>query len=227
MSRLASFRGPSTPTSSPVRSAPQSTPASPSRAQAVESTYHRKVRSILYDIRTVTENWEDIVLVDGLKAAKSLVDTRTDLDNELSSLPPGTQPQYPIVGPKLNIAEKRIAELDGVIVKLRKQFQKLNTLVENMEGVLFEASKAKGWKWCRDPIVPIASSIPDILVPYHRSLDMHIQIVSQLRSHSVSFETSRTAITNWVAQPHLEEGSWEAQWEDLCAVEIERWGNTK
>lgn len=28
----------------------------------------------------MTENWDDIVLVDGLKAAKSLVDTRTDLE---------------------------------------------------------------------------------------------------------------------------------------------------
>lgn len=56
---------------------------------------------------------------------------------------------------------------------------------------------------------------------------MHIQIVQQLRSHSVSFEVSREAINNWVAQPHLEEGSWEAQWEDLCAAEIDRWGNTK
>lgn len=46
----------------------------------MESTYHRKVRTLLYDLRTVTENWDDIVLVDGLKAAKSLVDTRTDLE---------------------------------------------------------------------------------------------------------------------------------------------------
>ena len=77
--RFASFRGPSTPTTSPARQVPhQNTPASPSRS--AESTYHRKTRSILQDVRTVTENWDDIVLVDGLKAAKSLVDARTDLE---------------------------------------------------------------------------------------------------------------------------------------------------
>lgn len=70
-------------------------------------------------------------------------------------------------------------------------------------------------------------SVPDILVPYHRSLTMHAELVEILRSHQVTFEVSRQAIAQWVAQPHLEDGSWEAQWEDLCAVEIERWNSPK
>lgn len=72
-----------------------------------------------------------------------------------------------------------------------------------------------------------AISLPAILVPYHRSLQMHKDIVDKLRCHSIPFEASREAITNWVAQPHLEEGSWDAQWEDLCEAEIERWGVAK
>lgn len=84
----------------------------------------------------MTENWDDIVLVDGLKAAKSLVDTRTDLEcvrletsgysaififihsNELGTLPAGTQPKYPVVQDKLALMEKRISELNAVITKL-------------------------------------------------------------------------------------------------------------
>ncbi len=54
---------------------------------------------------------------------------------------------------------------------------------------------------------------------------MHIEIVDILRSHSVSFEASRDAIARWVAQAHLEEGGWDAQWEDLCEAEIERWNS--
>lgn len=77
MSRLASFKGPSTPTSSPVQ-AKQPATSSPSRL--IESTYHRKVRTLLQELRAVTETWDDIVLIDGLKAAKSLVDARTDLE---------------------------------------------------------------------------------------------------------------------------------------------------
>ena len=79
--RLASFKGPSTPNASPARAKPQQqtrTPSTPSTP--IESTYHRKLRSLLYDIRTVADNWDDIILVDGLKAAKSLVDTRTELE---------------------------------------------------------------------------------------------------------------------------------------------------
>ena len=70
------------------------------------------------------------------------------------------------------------------------------------------------------------TSVPAILIPYHRSLAMHAELVNILRSHSVSFEVSREAISRWVAQPHLEEGSWDAQWEDLCEAEIDKWDST-
>ena len=80
--RLKSFRGPSTPTSSPVQkrqtSRPPQSPSSPSRQ--TESTFHRKTRTLLQDLRTVAQTWDDLVLVDGLKAARELTDTRTDLE---------------------------------------------------------------------------------------------------------------------------------------------------
>ncbi|KAG2020498.1 hypothetical protein CC2G_005832 [Coprinopsis cinerea AmutBmut pab1-1] len=116
-SRLASFRGPSTPTSSPAqqhRSSP-APPASPSRQ--TESTFHRKVRALLQELRGISETWDDLVLFDGLKHAKTLVDTRTDLDNTLASLP-NRLPRTYLVGPKLAVMDKCIASLDSVIQKL-------------------------------------------------------------------------------------------------------------
>jgi len=80
-SRLASFRGPSTPTTSPA--APQrypNSPASPSRATPPESTFHRKTRTLLQELRSIADTWDDLVLIDGLKAARELVNTRTDLE---------------------------------------------------------------------------------------------------------------------------------------------------
>lgn len=56
---------------------------------------------------------------------------------------------------------------------------------------------------------------------------MHSDIANTLRSHSVTFEASREAIAMWAAQPYLEDGSWEAHWEDLCTVEIDRWDGPK
>lgn len=77
MSRLASFRGPSTPSSSPVQPK-QNLSASLSRN--IESTYHRKVRALLKELRGISETWQDLVLIDGLGSARSLVDTRTELE---------------------------------------------------------------------------------------------------------------------------------------------------
>ncbi|KAK0445482.1 hypothetical protein EV421DRAFT_1902439 [Armillaria borealis] len=210
--RLASFRGPSTPTSSPVQRQP-TTPKSPARP--TESTYHRKLRAYLLELRGITETWDDLVLVDGLKAAKSLVDTRTELDNALSLIP-DRRPRTRIVGPKLLIMDKRISELDAVIAKLQKQFRKMNT--------------NKGWQWVQhEPLWvtwslnKFVTSIPDILPAYHRELTTHKELVDALRSHSASFDDSRNAITKWTEQPWIEVSGWEAKWEDVCAAEIDRW----
>lgn len=95
--RLASFKGPSTPLSpessptgkkkpssnrGPVAGnrggANQTPPDSPGRE--LESTFHRKIRTLLLEIRSICGLWSDIVLHDGLKAAKVLVDARTELE---------------------------------------------------------------------------------------------------------------------------------------------------
>lgn len=99
MSRLASLKGPSSPSPNPAkgqkaRQSPAKSPNSkrdspgpsiydrlePDTSSPSESTYHRKLRSILLDIRGVVKTWNDLVLVDGLKAAKALVDARTELE---------------------------------------------------------------------------------------------------------------------------------------------------
>ncbi|KAJ7074231.1 hypothetical protein C8F01DRAFT_1205382 [Mycena amicta] len=230
--RLASFKGPSTPSSSPVASKqhPKS-PASPSRT--VESTYHRKTRTALQELRTITETWDDLVLLDGLKAARSLVDTRTDLENNAATRShrfPNGLPRQRLVTPKIEIMEKRIAELDGVVVKLQKQFRKMNAVIEGLEALLIDAHKIKGCQWAseeplwvtwslekiRYPDSKPVSSISGLLLPYHRSLNTHIDLVNILRN-------SRDALAKWAEQSWLEEDGWEAMWEDLCVAEVEKW----
>ena len=131
MSRLASFRGPSTPSASPVQHRQPNSPASQSKA--TESTFHRKIKVYLLELRSITETWDDLVLLDGLKSIKSLVDTRTDLEyvtvgtmghtdsrprRNALALIPGRQPRTHIVGPKLALIEKHLSELDAVLRKL-------------------------------------------------------------------------------------------------------------
>ena len=76
--RLASFRGPSTPTSSPVTARQSSTPASPSKS--TELPHHRTLRSQLLELRNIAYEWDERVSSQGLKAASSLIDARTELE---------------------------------------------------------------------------------------------------------------------------------------------------
>ncbi|KDQ10159.1 hypothetical protein BOTBODRAFT_164098 [Botryobasidium botryosum FD-172 SS1] len=237
-SRLASFRGPSSPSPNPVRARQQQqqphTPRSPSSPStghaAAESPFHRKLRSLLLELRAAACTWDDLVLVDGAKAAKSLVDTRTELDNALALLPSGTQPTARIVGPKLDAMEVRTAQLRAVLSKLEKQFTKMASLVDSAELILTEASKAKGWQWvhgeplwCTWSLEKFVTSLPALLPPYHRSLHLHKDLFEELRDYDSPFEASRAALSHWVGQPWLAEDGWTCAWEDLCAVEVDRW----
>ncbi|KAF8201596.1 hypothetical protein BJ912DRAFT_945834 [Pholiota molesta] len=191
--RLASFRGPSTPTSSPAQHKPQNPPASPSRL--TESTFHRKTRTLLQELRSITETWE--------------------ICNALKLLPDST-PRSRVVMPKLAIMDTCIAKLDVVLAKLQKQFSRMNAVIDNLETVLIDASKVKGWQWVQQEplwvtwsLENFVSRVPAIIKPYHRSLAMHTEIVDELRSHSITFEKSRDALNKW----------------DICEAEVERWGN--
>ena len=109
--RLASFKGPSTPLSpesSPSGkkkpsnnrgavagnkgSANPTPPGSPGRE--LESTFHRKIRALLLEVRSICRLWSDIVLHDGLKAAKTLVDARTELEYVSRSVIFGLPPAH-------------------------------------------------------------------------------------------------------------------------------------
>jgi len=148
--------------------------------------------------------------------------------NALKLIPDG-RPRTHLVRPKLAIMDACIAKLDVVTAKMQKQFQRMNNIIDNLEAVLIEAHKAKGWRWVSEEPLWVSWSlekfvtrIPEILPLYHRSLTLHAELVDKLRSHSITFEDSRDVINEWVQQPWLE-GGWDAAWEDLCEAEVEKW----
>jgi hypothetical protein len=155
--RLASFRGPSTPSSSPVKQAKSPTKSTPTQAaKTTESTYHRKLRASLQDLRAACHTWDDLVCKDGLKAVRELIDARTDLEcvclfpfpnstsfvarygslmnswllscsNMLALVPDGEQPRSRFVGHRLSYMDESIATIDLVVSKLvRCAFSVLN-----------------------------------------------------------------------------------------------------
>ncbi|KAG8217308.1 hypothetical protein J3R82DRAFT_5403 [Butyriboletus roseoflavus] len=158
--RLTSFKTPSAPTSSPVLQPTQFViPPSPSRLS--ESTFHRKLRTLLQELRSISQTWEDIVLFDGLKAVRTLVDARTELEcrpqalprrasNTLSLFSPDGQPRSEIVGPKLAIMDKSIAQLDAVAAKLQRLLRRVSTVLDSLEALYHEAQRTKGARWCQE-----------------------------------------------------------------------------
>ncbi|KAG8865262.1 pre-mRNA-splicing factor syf1 [Tulasnella sp. 330] len=154
MSRLASLHGPSSPSSTPARTPPAKPSPGKSRRSAsaslydreepntnppTESTYHRKLRTLLLELRQATKTWNDLVLLDGLKAAKGIIDARTELDNSLAALPIGIQPRVRLVNPKLANIESRVDNLLEVVSKLKTQFHKMASAIETAELLLVEA----------------------------------------------------------------------------------------
>ena len=118
--------------------------------------------------------------------------------------------------------------------------------MDSLEALVSEAHKAKGWAWVQsEPLWCTwtlekfgtftntqicfsltrckATRMPDLLPPYHRSLYLHAELVNSLRSHSITFEESKSILAKWDSQPHLEADEWVQEWEDLCEVEVDKW----
>ncbi|CAK5279716.1 unnamed protein product [Mycena citricolor] len=261
--RLASFKGPSTPNSSPVSPKttkspkarsnqntnfppPSPVPDSPSRA--VESTYHRKIRSALYELRALSETWDDLAVVDGLKAARALVDGRTELDNALTAIPDGL-PRSRLLGPKISQMELRLVELNVVLKKLARSlrissatigtyagfvqraiFRRMCATIDGLDALLIEAHRTKGAQWTtQEPlwvtwsVDRFVSTLPNVLIPYHRALHAYAALVDTLRNHALPFDEARKAIADWSEQTGLNDDGWTGTWEGLCAAEVGGW----
>ncbi|KAF8321441.1 uncharacterized protein EI90DRAFT_3147087 [Cantharellus anzutake] len=219
----------SNPPQSPRHGTPQKPQNQSDNNVPNETTYHRKLRSILLEIKATTITWDEIVLYDGLNAAKGLVDARTELSNALAVYPPETSPKVAIATPRLLIMEEKLRELGEVILKLEKCFTKLSNLCENVEELAVEASRLKGMNSIHEPLWftwslnKFAVSIPLLLIPHHRSLHKHKELLETLRPHSTPFDKARTCIHLWAAQEELNDGGWMDEWEDICRAEVRWW----
>ncbi|KAF8303078.1 hypothetical protein DL93DRAFT_462189 [Clavulina sp. PMI_390] len=237
--RLASFNGPSTPNASPVKANPNSNKSPTPRRQQhsqkeqerdLETTFHRRLRTILLEIRSVALVWDDLILRDGLDAAKGLVDTRTEITNILKSYSDDDKsPDKPIVGPRLARLDRHTAELNTVLAKLNKCFKKLQSLVDAMETLHKDAINQKGVEWAAQPLWltwslrSFEARVPNIIHYHARSLARHTTLVKTLNNDSLPFDEAKAAIEEWAAQPDIKEGGWMARWEELCEVEVGRW----
>ncbi|CAE7076378.1 unnamed protein product [Rhizoctonia solani] len=134
--RLASFGGPSTPTSSPITTTPTKSGGkkkhpTPRKSKQDETETQRLVRSALKRTAIELERWEactKYVVAD----AKAMMDQATELDNVLGSLSSEVQPRFRIVTRNLSRIEFHRGEMksklgvaNGVIITIAKRANKL------------------------------------------------------------------------------------------------------
>ena len=89
MSRLASLTpagtpsrnriGSPSPAPSPAGSAPR-TPKSVNPSRQVETTHHRMVKLIITEFKTTFKTWDELSLIDGVKAGKGCIDEATEME---------------------------------------------------------------------------------------------------------------------------------------------------
>ncbi|CAE6480659.1 unnamed protein product [Rhizoctonia solani] len=166
--RLASFGGPSTPTSSPVTGQSASTPTKtggkkkptptspnprsprtnasrkPNLKPREETDIQRLVRTTLKLASLELVEWEQSTR-NGLQDAKLMVDRATELDNALGSIPSSdTQPRFRVVTDKLDDIEVLREATRSRIIVIRHHFSKIVKRANKLEQALIEFVQTNG-----------------------------------------------------------------------------------
>ncbi|ORY20955.1 hypothetical protein BCR39DRAFT_74418 [Naematelia encephala] len=219
MSRLASLtpsRAPSTP--------PQAvhTPSSPLKGS--ETTYHRKLRLVIGEIRKVVKSWDELVR-DGIKVGRGCVDSATEMDNILA-LP--ETPERPPITPHFEALYTSRTALESVLTKLDKSLHRLSLLVDQAETLYFEAYAHMGATFCLVEIQwatwtmdHLVNTLPALVSQHNQHLSQLTLLSRVLLSSESTFDESKLALETWL---YLSRGGdrWEAvrEWEELVDFEL-------
>lgn len=83
------------------------------------------LKLVLVEVRSVLSTWDDILLIDGLKAGKGCIDQGTEMEWVCSVLPDNSNilqmpdgPERPRIGPHLELLAEARAGLTAALVKL-------------------------------------------------------------------------------------------------------------
>ncbi|EJT98440.1 hypothetical protein DACRYDRAFT_57484 [Dacryopinax primogenitus] len=231
MSRLASLHGPSTPSSSP-RNVSRGSPVPDSpQAAPIESPFHRKLRSSLRDIAGAIEGWDEMVLGEGLRAVKGVVDNGTALDNALASNP---NHRSFIATPRIQAINAHLKTLNALCWRLEKQFRLLTMSVDALESLIMSTAAARGPLFLRTPVwiswTPehFLNALLSLPRRYHQSLITISQCVEKLKDPDISWDEGKDAVQTWADQREIRAKADELDWteiEEIFVVEVRGWAD--
>ncbi|AFR93797.2 hypothetical protein C343_01687 [Cryptococcus neoformans C23] len=214
-SKNARSRGSPSPSPSPAQS-----PLRPT-----ETTHHRMLKLVIGEIKNVIRNWDEIVILEGFKAAKGCVDESTEMDNILDV---EERPEREEVGPHLSTLYNHRVNLQTTISKLDNFLGKLNQLVDQAEKVLLGACQRETYDfvfieplwltWTLEHFVNTISS----LIPHHTYHLAELSVLaSTILDPATAFDDAKYALEAW---RDLATGGerWEAvrEWEELVEMEL-------
>ncbi|KAK0518924.1 hypothetical protein OC834_000566 [Tilletia horrida] len=125
-----------------------------------ETTYHRKLRSLLQDHARARSTWIQLVSFDGIKAARSLSLAWEDVDNARATPASGEDGDSPqphghtatytrdkATASALQAAELAREDLQAILMKIQAQSSRLTVLLDQARALLTESIKAKGFEF--------------------------------------------------------------------------------
>ncbi|KAG8686052.1 hypothetical protein FRC09_014380 [Ceratobasidium sp. 395] len=119
----------------------------------LESPLQLYTRTILKHTAADLEEWDTLASRRAFACARALADRTTELDNALSILPEGVQPQSRMLGPRLRELNSKREELKGYIVDLDVHFTRIAERVTSLEKALAKLTQRDGQESTeRDPV---------------------------------------------------------------------------
>lgn len=147
------------------------------------------------------KTWDEVVLVDGLKAGKGCIDEATEMDNIIQMEETEARPSVLKHYTKL---QQNRAALDGVLVKLDKLLLKLNMLIDQAEKIYFEAFTKLGWEfvaeeplWLTWTLQYFINSLPRLFTVHNQHLATLTGLAEELKSSETSFDDARLTLEAW------------------------------
>ncbi|WWC66591.1 uncharacterized protein I206_100494 [Kwoniella pini CBS 10737] len=223
MSRLDSL----TPSRSRSRASPSPSPApsSPLRGSN-ETTHHRMLKLVLGEVRKIIRTWDEIIIIDGFKAAKGFIDEGTEMDNILAI---DEKPERPEISNHLNTLFNHRQTLESTLKKLDNNLYKLSALAEQAEKIFFGAYSREGtefvfveplWStWTMERFVNSLSPLISFHTAHLASLTTLSKIILDT---TTTFDDAKVALESW---RDIATGGerWEGvrEWEELVELELQ------
>ncbi|WRT63964.1 uncharacterized protein IL334_000891 [Kwoniella shivajii] len=224
MSRLDSL----TPSRARSRGSQSPSPSpgpSPLQSQSTETTHHRMLKLVLSETKKLFKTWDELIIVDGFKAAKGCIDESTEMDNLLTV---EEKPERPEINPHLNQWYFHRHSLESTLKKLDNYLYKLSALAEQAEKIFFGAYTREGADFVFQEPLWLTWTLERFVNSFSPLISLHFAHLATITSLSqtilnpdTSFDDAKYTLEAW---RDIATGGerWVAvrEWEELVEFEL-------